>query len=388
MTQHTRFRRRALSLLAVVAAGALSACGAPAADAPSAGFPPEIRVMVNNDQTGPAGFAGQALNKGITLAVEQANSAGLFGGSRLVMDFQDAAGDPQSAVRITRTAVSDKRYTAMIGPIRSVEQLPTVPLVQNGKLPTLLSEPNAAGLNVGDYTFLAGAPITSYFDVMHGYLTSAGAKRIAVITDDLPSDLPIGDIAEKWNGVDGTAVTTRVTVSRDSQDYTAQIAQIVRSQPDAVVNVVTSAAGAALISQLRQGGFTGRIVGIEATTSAMLRTAGPAATGFTFPTRFSVLSSAAPSTADFTAAFTARFPGETPDAYAASGYDATQWLIKGLQKSGTATRDDLQRALTAVASTGFSGAQGQITFVGREMRVSATVLQWDGTKNILATDRR
>ncbi|GAA2588666.1 hypothetical protein GCM10010399_18360 [Dactylosporangium fulvum] len=361
---------------------ALAACGESGDGNAANGFPAEIRIMVNNDETGLTGFAGIAINKGIKLAVKQANEAKLFGESTLVMDYQDPASEAQNAVRITRTAVSDKKYAAMIGPIRSIEQLPSAPLVQSGKLPTLIPEANAAGLNAGEYTFLAGAPISSYFAVMKDYLSSIGKKRIAIITDDLPSDVPIGDIAEKWGGTDGFVVTNRVTVSRDTQDYTAQVAQIVRSNPEVLVNVVTSAAGAALISQARQGGFSGQIVGIEATTSAMLKTAGNAAVGFTFPTRFSPLNQEPPSTVKFVQDFKAEY-GEAPDSYCAEGYDTAQWLIKALQESGNASRESIQRGLTAVAAKGFDGAQGTLTFNGREIQIKATILQWNGTENVL-----
>jgi branched-chain amino acid transport system substrate-binding protein len=374
----------ALVLAAICAVTACSSGGkkAPAAAANSSGqksaLPAEIKVMVVNDRTGPAGFAGLDEDNGIQLAADQATQAGTLGSTKIDFDLQDPAGNTQQAVKLTSTAINDQSYQAIIGPIRSTEQSATAPVAQSGKIPTLMAEVNIPSANAGDFTFLAGAPITSYFAAMGPYLKSIGVKSYGIIGDNLPSDVSIADVAKNFASSNGLSLLSNIQVSSTSQDYTAQVSNFLSSKPDALVNLVTSAAGATLISQVRQAGFKGPIIGIEATTSAFLQSAGKDAVGFTFPAPFTPLNQTSASTKAFVQAYTAKY-GKAPSPYAAEGYDSALWLIKGIQASGTGTRTSIRDGLGKVATTGFDGAQGRITFSGRAMQLQPTILKWNGT---------
>ena len=59
------------------------------------------------DKTGPAGFTGVEGQKGIDLAVEQANAAKALGGATLAVDVKDGGSDPKQAASLMTGMVKD-----------------------------------------------------------------------------------------------------------------------------------------------------------------------------------------------------------------------------------------------------------------------------------------
>jgi branched-chain amino acid transport system substrate-binding protein len=90
-----------------------------------------------------------------------------------------------------------------------------------------------------------------------------------------------------------------------------------------------------------------------------------------------------PSSEKFIAEYQKKFPGETPLNYAAEGYDAAWWLARALKDGNGAAHDVVQQNLAKVASTGFTGAMGDLKFEGNDLRLPGVLIQWDGTKEVL-----
>ncbi len=81
----------------------------------------------------------------------------------------------------------------------------------------------------------------------------------------------------------------------------------------------------------------------------------------------------------FATAFQEKFEG--PTVAAAEGYDGTWWPCdQGLRRLLARGHPG---GLTQVTEEGFTGAMGDITFEGNDMRVTGVVVQWDGTTESL-----
>ena len=120
--------RGVTALLTTAAMVSMAACGSGddnggGGTGSSGGLPAEIKVISSNPETGPAAFAGLAANKGYEVAIDEINSTGYLGSSKIVLEKQDTAGKIPTAAQQATQAVADKDVAVVFGSVSSQESV-------------------------------------------------------------------------------------------------------------------------------------------------------------------------------------------------------------------------------------------------------------------------
>lgn len=383
----TRWNRRQLlrATGALALAAALAACTAPGGNssapvsAGGQGLPPTIKILSTRALTGPVSFAGINAQKGIDLAVEQIAADGLLGGSTLEVETKDVAASTQEAASFASQAVADPSYAAILGPEASAQAAAVSPIAQSAGMPVVYVQAGSAGVLVGDYTFRVTPPAESYFGATGSLLDRQGVTTASVLFNSgNPTLAQLGETTVPALGAEhGFQVVGSVGVEVTAQDFTTAASQIAAQAPDAAFLLLTGPQNPVAITQLRQAGFTGAIIGMSSMGAGNLTPAGAQAAGAVWPTNFTA-TQAAPSSQEFVRAYQAKYGGELPNNYAAEAYDAVWFLARGIAKAASADRAAVQQGLDAITREGFAGAQGDVTFDGHDARVPGVLVHWDG----------
>ncbi|MBY6412597.1 ABC transporter substrate-binding protein [Rhodococcus sp. BP-252] len=369
----------------LVAAGCGSGAGG---DTASGEMPSEIKVFSVTDKTGTLSYAGTNQLKGIELAIEEINEQNYLGESTMVLESRDSAGEAQTAASQVTEATVDPRVAAILGTVTSAQTVAVAPLAQAAKVPIVFTQSGSDGTLVGEYTYRATAPMATYYDQAGEYLQTQNVKSLGILYNSANptlAQLSEGTIPD-MGGRYGFTVASTSAVQNTTQDFTAPIAKLLADDPDGIAIMMNGAQNATAVSQLRQAGFDGTLVTHTGSGAGNLTPAGPAGAGMTWPTDFTYHGTN-PATQDFVEAYRTKYDGENPNNYAAEGYDAAWMIARAIEKSGGASREDIQNGLQQVVAEGFTGAEGDVTFEGNDMSVKGALVQWNGTEEVLLSEK-
>ncbi|MET7392862.1 ABC transporter substrate-binding protein [Dactylosporangium sp. NPDC005572] len=368
-----------------------AACGDSAGDTGSSGssasLPSEIKVVSTNPETGAAAFAGLAANKGYEVAIQEINDQHYLGANtKLVLDKQDTTGKIQTAASQATSAVADKSYTAIFGSVSSQESVAQAPIADKSKMPIIFTQAGSDGVVIGDYTFRVTPPMSSYYPKIADYIKAQHITKLAIIYAAWTPTLK--EIGEKTlpglASQAGFTVVSSIGTQQTTQDFTAPISQALAKQPDGIAILQVGAANPTAMTQLRQAGYKGPVLGNSGASAGNLTPAGANGAGMTWVVDYSSQNKTE-SSDKFVALYQKKFPSETPLNYAAEAYDAAWLLARGIKEAGSADRTAIMQGMKKTASAGFTGAMGQLKFEGNDLRLPGVVVQWDGTKEILVT---
>lgn len=369
------------SLLLVAACGGSGETGS--GEGGGGGIDPEITIAAVHDTTGPIAYAGVGADRGAEIAIEEINEQAFLGeGVTVSMESIDTANEIERATSEMTKALGNDQYNAIIGPAAAQQAAAVAPLVERQKVPTVFTQSGADGVVIGDYTFRATPPMETYYDAVPTYLTDNGLDEVAVITN---TTFPTFDqLAQQFQGKAeeaGITVSQTVPVQSTTQDFTAPAQQIAEANPKAVGMFLIAPQSVTFMTQLRQAGYEGQIVGTSVQAAGNVAEAGEAAAGLVYPVPFSAAQESE-TAKTFTETYETKF-GELPDPYAADGYDAMWWIARGIKASGDSSREGIQAGMAQVASEGFDGVGGPLTFDGNDVRIEGTLVQWDGESETL-----
>src|SRR5690606_10610199 len=179
-------------------------------------------------------------------------------------DLKDASDSTQEAASLATQAVSDKSYSAILGPGLSSQASAISPIAEKGEIPVIYYQAGSDGVLVGDYTYRVTAPAASYYHIIGDYLAEKKVKTAAVLyTSGNPTLTELGEKAVP--GVieeNGVTIKRSDTVSNDTQDFTAVTSEIIKADPDAVFLLLLGPQNPRAVSQLKQKGYDGEIIGM------------------------------------------------------------------------------------------------------------------------------
>jgi branched-chain amino acid transport system substrate-binding protein len=385
--------RGVTALLTTAAMVSMAACGSGddntgGGSGSSGGLPAEIKVISSNPETGPAAFAGLAANKGYEVAIDEINSTGYLGSSKIVLEKQDTAGKIPTAAQQATQAVADKDVAAVFGSVSSQESVAQAPIADKSKMPIIFTQAGSEGVVIGPYTYRVTPPMSSYYPRIEGFIKAQGIKRMGIIYTAVAPTLK--EIGEKT--IPGMAqsagfeVVASIATQATTQDFTAPIQQVLRSNPDGIAILQIGASNPTAMTQLRQAGWTKPVLGNSGASAGNLKPAGAAGAGMTWVVDYSALNKT-PESDKFVTQYQKKFPGETPLNYAAEAYDPAWLLARGIKESNSADRTAIQEGMAKVVATGFTGAMGELKFEGNDLRLPGVVVQWDGTKEVLVPEQ-
>lgn len=317
-----------------------------------------IRVGEFIAMTGPEAAFGHSSDKGIRLAVDEANAQGGVGGKMIRLISADHAGTPAAIVK--RLIVKD-HVLAILGEIASGRSLAAAPIAQQLKVPMISpSSTNPKVTQIGNYIFR-----TCFIDPFQGPVMASFAyqdlklRKIAILMDR-DSDYSRGlteFFRKKFEKLGGKIVDVRRFTAGDT-DLAAQLKHLRRFHPDGIYIPAYYPEVGRIAQQARSLKIRLPLLGSDGWDSPRLfEIGGKAIQGAYFSSHYSAENPAAQTKA-FIKAFQEKYH-DTPNALAASGYDAAQVLIAAMRRApklnSRAIRDEVAK------TTGYHGATGTIT---------------------------
>ena len=225
----------------------------------------EIRIGQFAAQTGPAAELGKRMQLGIQAHFTAVNAAGGINGRKLTLVSRDDGYEPEKAAAAVKALIEEDKVFALIGSVGTPTTLAAVPAINAAGIPLIGPFTGAQALRepFNRNIFHVRA---SYFDeteriVQH--LTTIGIKKIAIFYQN--------DTYGKA-GLEGVtrALTKRalkplaaVTVERNSVDVAAALAEILKANPEAVIQISAYKSCAALIKQARAKSYGGQFFNVS-----------------------------------------------------------------------------------------------------------------------------
>jgi len=364
----------------------VSACGGDDGGSASGGggggseggnLPETIKFVSINPETGPAAFAGLSAEDGFKLAVKEINEQGFLGDNTTIeVEYKDTKGQIPTAASELSTAIADQSVAAVYGSVSSQEAVAQSPLAQQAGLPIIYTQAGSEGVVIGDATYQMTPLMSSYYPALQDYVTENGWETVGVIYAPTPTLEEVANTSLKGLGLD---VVASVGTTMTTQDFSPAISQILDADPDVVSLLLVGAANPTAMTQLRQAGYDGPVLGNAGASAGNLTPAGDDGAGMVWAADFHPAQDVESSQA-FVEAYNEEY-GEDPLNYAAEGYDAAWFLARSIKEAGSAERADIIKGMAAIADEPWTGALGNdLEWKDGTIQVDGVAVEWTGTE--------
>jgi branched-chain amino acid transport system substrate-binding protein len=373
--------RRLLELLAVCACGAVLAtlgCGPEAQD---------IRVGEFSSLTGDKATFGQSTNRGLGLAIDEANAAGGVGGVTLRLITEDDQGKPEEAATAVNKLVTQDQVVAVLGEVASSNSLAGAPICQDSKVPMITpSSTNPAVTEVGDYIFRV-----CFIDPFQGTVMARfaaqnlGLTRVGILRD-VKSDYSVGlatFFTQEFTRLGGTIVGDE-SYQQGDVDFKAPLTALINRKPEGLFIPGYYTEVGLIARQARELQYKGPLMGGDGWDSPKLAEIGAEAIeGAYFSNHYSI-DDPAPEVQNFVQKYKQKY-GSAPDAFAATAYDAAQLLVEKL-RSMQQEDPDLFAALVGGAPGDARGREARQRALARLRDLLAGTREFHGVTGLITLD--
>ncbi|WP_089006529.1 branched-chain amino acid ABC transporter substrate-binding protein [Micromonospora viridifaciens] len=355
-----RLSRVALVGGAAVAAMVLSACGnglASGGGGQSDNGPIVLGMLT--PLSGSSSAIGPYMKNGAQLAVDEINGKGGVNGRKLQLKVEDEACDAKSATAGANKLVTDG-VKISVGGYCSGATLPTLPIFEKAGVPMLIPAANSNELvkQHKKNVFLINGTGVQQSDAALKFMKKEGATKVALMDDNTSYSKDIADTTAKLL-TGSPALAGRESVTAGESDYSANVNAILKSQPDFIYWTGYYQEGGLIIRQLRQAGYTGKIMVADGSVDQKLvDIAGPAVAEGVFATMTQTpdtLQGADTWIADYKSKF-----GADPGPYSTQAYDAVRVAAEAVKQAGSTDGDAVIKALEGI--DGFQLFSGPLKF--------------------------
>lgn len=319
--------------------------------------PVPINVGLIAPLSGPSAASGEAIQRGMLLAMDEINLAGGVLGRPLRLVTRDVPNDTEAGVAALRELVAQEQIVAVFGGIFSpvmMGQLDTlhelhVPLIDPWGSMTAITHngrsPNYA-FRVSVSDFYADEFLARYA------LAVLGAKRPAILADTSPWGKANTEGLQQWLGQLGATVAGTEHFDQGDSNMTAQLDRLRAHGADVLIMVANAPEGAAIVRGLATLGWQVPIVshwGVSGGNFAEMAGKEFAEGVMTLQT-FSFAGALSPKAAQVLAAYETRFGANSWEEVeapvgVAHGYDGVRLLAQALTQAGTTAGPAVQTAL-------------------------------------------
>ncbi len=215
----------------ILAALALLLCGVVAAG--------EIVVGNLQDLSGPTSVLGNAVSRGVELAVEHVNAAGGINGNTIKIVTVDTKGNIQEAIKAFNRMVDHEGAVAVIGPPVSNVGLAIAPITDNKKIPVIASfvDPRAMLHENGqarEFIFAIQPSSVQQAEILASYaMDKLGYKKVALLYDQSNS-FAVSMVRPfiAYVKENGGEIVEDLTFTKADKDFRAQLNRIKDSGAD------------------------------------------------------------------------------------------------------------------------------------------------------------
>lgn len=318
-----------------------------------------IKIGEYASLTGKEASFGQSSHKGLTLAFEEINAAGGALGrpfQLLSEDNQTKAGESATAVK---KLIARDKVVAIVGEVASGRSLEAGPIAQASKIPMIApAATNPKVTQIGNYIFRV-----CFIDPFQGTVMAKfakddlQAKKVAILSSVSNAySVGLAKFFRETFIAGGGVIAAEKNFAEGDKDFRAQLTAVKAAGVDAIFVPGYYTEAALIVRQARDLGITAPFFGGDGWEAPqLLQIGGEALEGCYYSTHFS------PENTDsivqeFVEKYQARWNGETPDAFAALGYDTAYVLADAIKRAGTTNNVKLRDALASTKN--FAGVTG------------------------------
>ncbi|HUL61245.1 MAG TPA: ABC transporter substrate-binding protein [Anaeromyxobacteraceae bacterium] len=311
-----------------------------------------VKIGAALSMTGAGAPYGPNQRAGLQLAVDEINKGGSLKGIQLELVVEDDGSTKEQAINVYQRFINRDKVSVIVGPTLSTMATAADPIAQGSKVPVLAVSNTAAGITeIGDHIWRDSL---TEKQVIPGALRRAqaklGFKTAAVFygNDDVFTKAGY-DVMKASLETMGVRILGTQTFAKPDRDFTPQLTELKGLKPDVLVVSALADNASAIVSQARQLGYTGPIVGGNGFNSpAFVKNAGPAAEGVLVGTAWN-RASTDPVNVKFIEAMKAR--GVNPDQFAAQAYTGGLVIAEAIRQAGMkGGREDILAGLAKVKS--------------------------------------
>ena len=352
--------KRLASYLAIAAA--LTAGATLVGCSGSSGDGDVIKIGVFEPLTGANGAGGADEYDGIKLANKLAPTVL---GKKIQLVAVDNKSDKVEAANAATVLVQKEKVKAVIGSWGSSLSMSGGPIFAEAKVPAVAvsaTNPNVTKGNPFYFRVCFLDPFQGTVNASYAFNTLK-AKKVAIIRE-VSNDYSVGlakffvDHFTKLTG-DAQAVVATADYNTGDQDFTAQLTNIKKANPDVIFAPGNYTESALIIKQARQLGMKTPFIGGDTwDMDAFLKVGGEAVEGAVFSTFFANDVPINKTSEAFLKAYRDEYKKEPP-ATAALGFDAYRVVLDAITRANSAEPQKIRDALAQ--TKGFEGAAGDIT---------------------------
>jgi branched-chain amino acid transport system substrate-binding protein len=319
-----------------------------------------IYLASANPMTGDCGQFGIFKVEGIRLAIEQANAAGGINGRMIELIVEDDMGNPREGANVAQRIASNNKIVAVIGHWNSSCTLAGIPIYDSAGIPGITCSINEAISGASDYMFRISITDSECGKQLADYVvTTLGKSRVAIFYAN--NDYGKGQdtvFSQRAQELGANIVARESYIEGQSRDFTAQLTNIKRANPDVLFLAGYYTEAAMIVQQMHRLGLNIPVIGPDGLNNEMLVSLGGADVEGVMAVSYYHQSMEFPGTAEYAAAYKAKY-GYDSDTFAALAYDATRLVIEAMKANGP-TREGIRQYLAEVEE--FPGVAGPITF--------------------------
>ena len=309
--------------------------------------------------SGPSAQSGEAITRGLTIAIDEINAAGgVLGGRRIELVQRDDESNPPKGAIAARELIFKEKVTAFFGGIDSPVSLAIVPLANKEKVPFMgvwaAATPITRNNADPNYVFRVSA-VDALVDIrlLDHVNRKFGAKRAGLML----INNPWGESNEKGlvaadAGNDDIEIVGIEKFENNDVDMVPQLTRLKNAGADAIILVVNAPPGAQMMKSRERMGWSVPVVshwGISGGRFPEL--AGPTAGDAHFVQTYSFFGKQSPAGERVLASLMKKYPEikGPEDVFSpvgtANAYDAMYLMAKAIDKAGSTDGDAIRKAM-------------------------------------------
>lgn len=215
--------------------------------------------------SGPAAQLGQRMQAGIQAHFDAVNAQGGINGRKLKLVTRDDGYEPEKAANAVKALINEDKVFALIGSVGTPTTLAALPIINEAKVPLIGPFTGAQALRepFSPQVFHVRASYFDETDRIVQHLTTLGVKKIAVFyQNDSYGKAGLEGVTRALTKRQLKAVAAS-TVERNSVDVSKSLDDILKTNPEAVVQISAYKSSAAFIKQARAKGFGGQFFNVS-----------------------------------------------------------------------------------------------------------------------------
>ena len=227
---------------------------------------PPITVALVAAMSGGSALSGEAIKRGLTVAIDEINArGGLLGGRKLELVIRDEEGNPSKGVTAARDVIEREKAVVVFGGLHSPVGLAMLPVFHELKVPYVGTWAAATAITRNgkspNFMFRVSAndDIVDHFLAKH-VVEKLGKKKPGVILENTPWGASNQEGLGKWLTKLGAAPVGFEKFNWGDPDMSPQLLRLKNGGADAVVMVANAPEGAQVVKSKAKIGWPAPIV--------------------------------------------------------------------------------------------------------------------------------